>query len=280
MRNTLLFVALVLGGASAASGQTLNHCGQIFEGRVRGVRVEKAQYEKVGDEWVEGPRRLSEVSTYREDRLWSEQTIYDDAGNASNIYVRICYENGRYAEIAHYDGVRSLHTRQLFSSDGNVMKFFDAAGNLQGKTVTGRDAAGRLARRTYDGAGRLTREEVHEREGQSFVQKDFNGEGRLLAKAINSSEGANGEGRGRHDLYIYGPDGSVGKARRETVSKAGRRQAEVTTTFATKGWGKRDSTRMEKDERGNIVKMTFYELNEATGEMEPRVARYYEITYF
>lgn len=280
MRKAFLFVALMLGGTSAASGQLLHHCGEGYQGHVSAARVETARYEKVGGEWVEGPRRLSTATVYSEDRLWSEQTVYDDAGNASDIYVRTCYENGRYAEIAHYDGERRLRTRQLHSRDGDLIQFLDAAGGLVARVVLVRDGAGRLAgQRTYDGAGRLTREQVREREGQAFVVKEFDGEGRLLSKTVSSAEGANGEGRISHDRSVYGPNGTVGTARETTVIRGGR-QAEETRTFATKGLSTRSTVRGEKDERGNVVKNTQYELNPATGGMEPRSAVYREITYF
>ena len=281
MRKAFLLIALALSGAPAASGQSLSHCSERYEGHVSAVRVETARYVKVGGEWVEGPRRLGVVTTYSDDRRRSERTVYDDAGNASDIYVSVCYGNGRYAEIAHFDGARSLRTRTLLSPDGNLIEVFDAAGSLEQRAVIVRDGAGHVAgQRTYDGAGKLTHEEVREREARSFVSKRFDGGGRLLSKTVSSAEGADGQGRIQHDVSVYGPDGLIGTGRETTVIVEGGRRPKRAAPSAAGGRGKQEAVRYEKDGRGNVIKITQYELNQATGEMEPRVVRYYEITYF
>jgi hypothetical protein len=277
MKKALLLLALALGGASAASGQAPSQCAGRYQGRVRGVRVETARFTKVGGKWVEGPRRLSAVTAYSEDLLKSEHTVYDEAGNVSDIFVRTCYESGGYAEIASYDGQRKLRWRQLFSADGNDIQRLDAAGRLQQREVLTRDGAGRtVKRRTYDGAGRLLREELTEVEGQSVVVKTLDAEGRLLSKSVNSGEA---DGRGRRETDAYAADGSVAVSD-DTVVGSGARQVDQARTFGPGGGRAESSTRREFDERGNVVRQTHYERNQATGELEPRAVSYHEITYF
>jgi antitoxin component YwqK of YwqJK toxin-antitoxin module len=279
MKKALLLIAFVFAVAPAAAGQgyLYNCAGDPFKGPVRAVRVERAEFKKVDGAWVEGPRRLISETAYSDDRRRAEHTAYDDEGKVSGTYVRTCYENGKQAELAHYDDRQRLKRRRVFNPDGGEVLDLDAEGRLLRRETFERDGAGVLvAHRTFDGDGKLVREELHAREGKTYVQKTFDGEGRLLAKTVNS---VNPDGRGGREEHRYKADGSIGVVLRATAD-AGLRQIEHTQEVVGTGRGRRLSDRREYDARGNLVKLTAYMPNAATGETAPIHVSYYEITYF
>lgn len=274
MRKALLIIALTLAGATAAAGQGyLKHCsGEIFTGPVRSVRIERAQYTKVGGQLVEGPRRLVNVIVYSGDRRSAEHTAYDEAGKVRNIYVRVCYEDGKQSEYAMLDGDRRLRWRKQYSRDGGEILDFDADGRVTRREVVSRDASGRklIGTATYNGEGVLVRRAENTLEDGKSVWATYDGEGRLRAKTVHT---LNYGGPHHTESYTYRPDGTV--ARHSTL------KADAAVQHLEKeGMGRKESEQREYDARGNLVKLTNYRHNPLTGEMAPVAVSYYEITYF
>jgi YD repeat-containing protein len=280
MRKALLLIALTFAGASAADGQSyLYHCnGSIYKGPVRSARVEHARFRKVGGEWVEGPRRLHSVTVFSNDRRTSEQTTYDPRGKATGILVRVCYEDGNTAEEALYDGERRPKWRKLYSRDGGEIRHLDADGRLQKREVVLRDEGGRrhVGRETYDADGVLVRRAVNTQEGGQSVWTTYDGEGRMLEKSVFS---LNYGGPHHNEHFRYNPDGTVAGSR---VSRSDARSQQLESEETGRGGApaRKLSERREYDSRRNLVKLTSYRHDPATGEMAPAAISYYEISYF
>ncbi|HEX6184647.1 MAG TPA: hypothetical protein VFZ44_12255, partial [Pyrinomonadaceae bacterium] len=106
------FLLAALAASAAAQGKTVEfRTGDAFHGPVKSARSEHATFTRVDGVLVEGPRRLSVVSTYTPDGKRREYEGYAPDGAVSVRRVFVYDDSGNEVEQSVFDGKGQLQTR-------------------------------------------------------------------------------------------------------------------------------------------------------------------------
>jgi hypothetical protein len=273
-----LLLAALSASASARQKAVEHRQGDAFSGPVREARIEHATFGKVDGVLVEGPRRLSSVSSYTPDGKRKEQESYAPGGALRSRDVRVYDDSGREVEVSIFDGAGNLQMRVAYRRDAGERLIYKGDGSLRERWVSLPHPDGTPAEtRIYEGDGALRERTVIEREGGVTVQRTYGADG-VLKK---SAEDGLGEGGVRRRVdRTYAADGSVYGRRVADVSAArGTLEIDVVNDRFHPGAHRTRETR-EYDPRRNLSRLTTYVLNEATGEYEPSDVSYYTLTYY
>ncbi len=272
-----LLLAALSASVSARQRAVEARQGDAIHGPVREARIEHATYSRVDGVLVEGPRRLSSVSTYTQDGKRKEQLGYAPEGALRSRDVRIYDDAGRELEVSIFDGAGNLQMKIVHRHETGE-KLTYKGGSLSERRVSTLGPDGRTAEtRIYDGDGALKERSVIEREGGATIQRTSGPDGVLKRSAENGP----GEGGARRTVnQTYSADGSVyGRRVADVAIQAGTMDISTVNERFNPGPRKTRETR-EHDSHRNLSKLTTYVWNEATGEYEPSAVSYYTITYY
>ena len=272
-----LLLAALSASASARQRPVEARQGDALHGPVREARIEDATFSRVDGVLVEGPRRLSSVSTYTPDGKRKEQVGYAPGGELRSRNVRIYDDAGREVEVSISDGAGNLQTKIVYRHETGERLTYKG-GRLSERRVSTLSPDGALREtRIYDGDGALRERSVVEREGGKTVQRTYAPDGVLKRSAEN---GLGPGGVRRSVNQTYAADGSVyGRRVADVAVEVGTMDIRVVNDGFNPGPRRTRETR-EHDSRRNLSKLTTYVWNEATGEYEPSAVSYYTITYY
>src|ERR1043165_4907991 len=154
---------LATGARAQQKGYVEFRSGDAFVGHVKSVRIETAEFSKVGGALVEGPRRLSVSVSYSPDGKRSVYEGYAPDGTLRQRYVHVYDDAGRQLEQSNYDGRSNLLTRFVNRPETSEEFIYGGDGTLRQRIQSVRsEGHGQLIEvRTYDGAGALVRRAVN-----------------------------------------------------------------------------------------------------------------------
>ena len=278
--KSLLSASLLLAAlaaSAAAQGKAVEfRTGDAFHGPVKSARIEHATFTRVDGVLVEGPRRLSVVSTYTPDGKRKEYEGYAPDGAVSVRRVFVYDDSGNEVEQSVFDGKGQLQTRVVRRPAEGETLTYNGDGSLRERRVTARTPEG-VEGMVYDGDGALKERSVVVREGGSSVLRTYRPDG-TLKKSTEASRG--GGGLHRSVDQTYKPDGTVyGRRLAEVSDGGGMMDMRVVNEGYNPGARKTRETR-EYDSRRNLSKLVRYVWNEAAGDYEPSSVTYYTITYY
>lgn len=270
---SLLLACLAVAG-QAQQRPVHSRQGDAMRGHVKSVRIERARYERLGGELVEGPRRLVAVSTYAPDGKRQEQESYAPDGSLRLRRVSVYDDAGNEIEHSVFDGKGQLQTRVVVRPAEGERLTYDGDGSLRERRVEVKTSDG-IEERAYDGDGALKERSVLAREGGVSVMKTYKPDGTLKRSGEHGASGA------RRTVYqTYNPDGTVsGRRVSDFATDASAMEIRADNDGYNPGPRKTRETR-EFDSRRNLSRLTSYVWNEATGEYEPSSVTYYTVTYY
>lgn len=277
-----LLLALLLSTALPAlahgrQGAVEFRQGDALHGPVRSARVEHATFARVDGRPVEGPRRLSSVSTYTPDGKRKEQESYAADGRLRSRHVHVYDDDGNEVEMSVFDGAGRLELKRVYLRSAGEVLTYNGDGSLRERSVTLRRPDGTLAEtRLYDGVGALRERSVNERDEKTSVWTTYRADGSLKRRDEHS---LNHGGPHRTVTQGYAPDGSVAGRR---VSDADAAAGELRAAEEGRGGGPPRRTRetREYDARRNLTKITGFRWNAETGGYEPAAVSYYTVEYY
>jgi len=282
MRTTFLTLCLLacLAGAAAAQGKAVEiREGDAMRGPVKSVRVERAHYDRVGGQLVEGARRLVATSTYTPDGKRQEQENYAPSGVVSGRRVFVYDDAGNEIEHSLFDGKGDLQMRFVRRPAEGERLVYNGDGSLRERRVVTKSPDGMVIElRVYDGGGALSERSETRMEGGVAVVKVYGPDGVLK----RSGERGPGPAGGRQMVeQSYNPDGTVFGRRVSAVTHASSEMVERVSVNDGHNPGPRKTRETrEYDSRKNLSKMVNSIWNEATNEFEPKVVTYYTVTYY
>ncbi|MFN2416231.1 MAG: hypothetical protein ABR603_13900 [Pyrinomonadaceae bacterium] len=274
----LLLASLALTAAAQTKPVTLRE-GDIMRGPVKGVRVERVKYDRVGGEPVEGPRLLVATSAYTPDGKRQEQESYAPDGAVTFKRVFVYDDAGKEIEHSLYDARGELQMRLVRRpAEGEVLTY-NGDGTLRERRVARRSPDGTVVElRIYDGGGALRERSETKKEGGVSVTRTYAPDG-TLKKSAERGPGA-GPRQSRLVNQTYDADGTVyGRRVTEFASGNGALHISADNDGYNPGPKKTRETR-EFDSRKNLSKVTSYVWNEAAGAFEPEYVTYYTLTYY
>ena len=276
LNASLLWAALAV--SAAAQGKPVEfRTGDAMTGPVQSVRTEDARYGRVNGVLVEGPRRLSSLSTYTPDGKRREQTTYAPDGSVSRRYVHVYDDAGNEIEALVFDAKGGLQLRRVYIPSTRESLTFNGDGSLRERRVAVLRPDGTSAEtRVYGGDGALKERSVNERDGKTSVWSTYSADGSLKKQDVHS---LNYGGPHRTETETYARDGSV-VGRRVSDSDANVSDLRATEDKGDGGPPRRTRQTREYDSRRNLSKLTHYQWNAETGEFEPAAVTYYTITYY
>ena len=268
--NRLLSASILLAAlAAAASAQQkplMFRQGDAFSGPVKSVRLEQAAFKRVDGVLVEGPRRLSVVSTYSPDGRRKEYEGYGPDGSVRTRYVHLYDDAGNEIEVSVFDGKGAMKMRRVYRPEARERLIFNGDGSLRERSVTLVRADGTHAEtRKYDGSGALIERSVNERDDKTSVWSTYRADGSLKKQDVHS---LNYGGPHRTETKTYAPDGSVVGQRVSDVD-AGVSDLRATEQKGDGAPPRRTRETREYDSHRNLLKVTSFKWNAETGEYEP-----------
>jgi len=276
---TLCLLAYLAGAAAAQQKPVTVREGDIMRGPVRSVRVEHAQYVRVGGELSEGPRRHVATSTYTPDGKRQEQERYAPDGAVSGRRVFVYDDAGNEIEHSLYDGKGKLQMKFVRRPAEGERLVYKGDGSLRERRVVSRSPDGTVVeQKVYDGEGALVERSESKMEGVVGIVKVYGPDG-VLKRSGEHGPGA----AGGHQTVeqSYNPDGTVFGRRVSAVTHAGSAALErVTDNDGHNPGPRRTRETRELDSRKNLSKVVKSVWNEQTGEFEPKVVTYYAVSYY
>lgn len=276
----VLFVSLLFTLSLSAEARQRSiefRQGDAFQGPVKSARIEQATFSRVDGRLVEGPRRLSVVSTYTPDGKRMEYVGYAPDGTLRQRFVHLYDDDGNEVETSSFDGAGKLLMKRAYLSATGEELTYDGDGKLRERRVVVKRADGTQAEtQVYDGSGALLERSVNERDGKTSVWSTYRADGSLKRRDEHSLDYG---GPHRTESKSYAPDGTAA-GHRVATSDAASRDLRATET---KGDGRPPrATRetREYDSRRNLSKIVNYRWNAETGEYEPFSVSYYTIEYY
>lgn len=273
-----LLLACLAGAAAARQGSVERREGDIFRGPVKGVRVERVRYERVGGQLVEGARRLVHADAYAPDGKRKEQESYAPDGAVASKRVFVYDDAGNEIEHSLYDGGGQLRARFVRRTAEGDMRVYNGDGSLRERRVVEKRPDGVVELRIYDGDGGLRERTETKAAGGVSVSRTYKPDGVLRQ---STERGPGGEpGQRRSVEQTYNPDGTVyGRRVSEFTSDASSWEIRADNDSHSPGPKKTRETR-EFDARKNLSKITKYVWNEATNDYEPSEVMHYTVTYY
>jgi hypothetical protein len=247
-----------------------------FNGHVKSVRIETANYSKVDGGYVEGPRRLSASVTYSPDGKRREREYYEPDGSLRSRHVHVYDDNGSQIEQSNYDGRDNLLSRVVFSPATGETLTYDGAGNLRLRAERVGDEGGGGEDRTYDGGGALLMRKVNTRESDKSVWKTYTPNVVLVLEVTVYRDGG---GLLHNEQNYYNADGSFLSNISITDDQSGKNSESLYKDKNGKPGTRMRQTR-EFDSRGNPLKVTYYIWVGAANDFVPMSVSYFIITYY
>ena len=272
-----ILLAALAAAASAQQKPLMFRQGDAFRGPVKSARIEHATFKRVDGVLVEGPRRLSVVSTYSPDGRRKEYEGYGPDGSVRTRYVHVYDDAGNEVELSMFDGKGDLQMRRVYHPAAGETLTYNGDGSLRERRVVTLRPDGKLAEvRLYNGDGALKSRDVNTKEGGVSVWSTYGPDGVLKREARHS---LNYGGPHHTELKTFAPDGSPVWRRVSDVD------AKVSDLRVTEDKGDGGPTRQtretrEYDSHRNLHKQTSFKWNAETGEYEPTSVSYYTLTYY
>ena len=276
----LLFASLVLAfplSASARQKAVEFRQGDAFRGPVRSARIEHATFSRVDGRLVEGPRRVTVVSTYAPDGKRREDEGYAPDGTLRDRYVHVYDDAGNEVEMSKFDGRGDLQMKRVYLPATGETLTYNGDGSLRERRVVIKRPDGTQAEtHVYDGSGALLERSVNERDAKASVWSTYRADGSLKKQDVHS---LNYGGPHRTETKTYAADGSVA-GRRVSDVDAGVSDLRATDERSDGGPPRKTRETREYDSRRNLSKLTNFRWNAEAGEYEPTSVSYITITYY
>ena len=273
-----LLLSLSLSAFASAQQRAVEfRQGDALKGPVRSARVERATFSKVDGVPVEGPRRLSSISSYTPDGKRQEQESYKPDGTLRNRYVHVYDDAGNEVEMSVFDGAGDLQMKKVYRPATGETLTYNGDGSLRARRVVINRPDGTQAEtHLYDGSGALRERAVNERDGKTSVWSTYGADGSLKKRDVHA---LNYGGPHHTESKTYAPDGSVAGRRVSDVDAA---VSDLRETEERGGGGSPRKTRetREYDSRRNLTKLVNFSWNAETGEYEPASVSYYTVEYY
>ena len=251
--------------------------GDAMRGPVKSVRIEHAAFARADGRLVEGPRRLTVVSTYTPDGRRKEYEGYAPDGTLRQKYVYVYDDAGNEVEMSSFDVKGKLLTRRVSHPSLGEELTYDGEGKLRERRVVVRGPDGKLSEvLLYDGEGALKERSVNARDDKTSVWSTYRADGSLARRDEHT---LNYGGPHRTESKTYAPDGSVAGRRVSNVDAAVK---ELRASEARGDAAPRRQTRetREYDARGNLSKLSAYKWDDEAGDYEPYSVTYYTVEYY
>ncbi len=285
-RRPCIAVGLVLVFACLTVAQVKNQRRRIgpgLTGPVRSVRIERANFAKRGNDYVEGLRVLAE--TILLDPQWRrlERKYYNPDGSVLKGNVVTLDAAGYQTEVSEYNGEGGLIHKMVFVYDDrrrlNEYLTYKPDGTLLYSWVTNRPGPGRVAEiTTYNGDGSVLARAVNTFamqgvQGEKIESTVYNVDGSLEEKTLVVSDG-----NGRLERFEYKADRSllarfVDKRDSEGFLIEG---AEYNVDGSIR---RKETFSREFDAQGNWIKETKSVWDAKAGTLVPAVITYQIISY-
>ncbi|HEX8500942.1 MAG TPA: hypothetical protein VF659_10165 [Pyrinomonadaceae bacterium] len=272
-----LLLAALAAPAAARQKTVEFRQGDALSGPIQSARLEQTTFRRVNGALVEGPRRLTSVSTYAPDGKRKEQVSYAPDGSPRAKYVHLYDDAGNEVEMSFFDGRGDLQMRRVYRPAAGETLTYNGDGSLRDRrVVVTRPDNTQLETRLYDGAGVLVERSVNERDAKKSVWSTYRGDGTLKKRDTHSLDYG---GPHHTESETFAADGVTPVGRRVSDADAAATDLRAVNEGHNPGPRRTRETR-EYDSHRNLSKQTTFRWNEATGEFEPAAVTYYTITYY
>src|SRR6266850_1779296 len=282
-----LFIALgtILAFACLAVAQVKNRnrIGPGLAGPVRFVRIERASFSKKGNEFVEGPRELTETMSV--DPQWRrfERTYYNADGSVLKMDVNTFDADGYQTEFSGYNGEGGLIHKLVYVYDDRkkLIEYlaYKPDGTLLNRSIAIRPVPGKVTEITnYNGDGSLGSRAVNTfavaKQGERIDSSVYNEDGSLAEKRVLVADG-----KGRIERFEYKADGTL-VARFVDTLDSERFLIEGAEYTADGSIRRKETFDREFDAQGNWIKETKSEWDAKASVLVPTGISYQIITYY
>jgi len=286
MRKRLsITLGLILVFACLTVAQVKNESRRIgpgLTGPVRSVRIERANFSKKGDDYIEGSRVLAE--TILLDPQWRrlERRYHNPDGSVLTANVVTLDADGDQTEVSENNGEGGLIRKIVFIYDDrkrlNEYVAYKADGTLQPRWIATRPVPGNVEISTYNGDGSFRDRAVNTfaftKPGEKFESSVYNLDGALAQKTVFVADG-----NGRVERWEYKPGGSL-LARFVDARDSEGFLIEGAEYNADGSIRRKETFTREFDAQGNWIKETKSEWDAKAGTLVPTAITHQIITYY